>query len=173
MKFKDYFLGRTLVLSSPLPPGEVQSRIDKAAISSLLPFQFGTVGWSRLRAFRLRQRTSLIDYNAKPMLVGRLVEDRDGTRIEANFGATFWMKAFFVWWYAILVVFFVGAIALGPFQGEDGEAVYFPYLFIPLFAVSPLAMHYALTRGAEYDLEELLAFLEDVANARLVSFSSP
>ena len=108
-----------------------------------------------------------MDYNAKPMLVGRLMENANGTRILASFGATFWMKAFFVYWYVFLLIFSIVAIASGPFIGANGEEVYFPYLMLPLFVVAPIAMHVLFNRGGERELTELLAFLEKAADARL------
>lgn len=173
MGLKDYFVGRRLVLISPLTASEVQARINDSAGSSVLPFSMGTVGWARFGRFRLRQRTSLFDYNAKPMLIGKMIGIPEGTRIEANFGATLWMKAFLVFWYAFLALWTVIAIATGPFEGNQGDLAYFPYLMVPLFAVMPIGMHYLFNHSAEKDLKVMLRFLDTAAKARIDVIATP
>lgn len=166
MRFKDYLVGRKLVLFSRHSPAEVGERINGAAGSTISPFSFGVVGWARFGRVRLRVRSSLLDYNAKPMLVGKLVEDPAGTRFEARFGATLWMKAFVIYWYLFLAIFAVFSLIYGPFRGAEGEAIYSPYLMLPVFAVAPLAMHYLFATGSEDELDTMVDFLAKEAGFR-------
>ena len=100
MRVREFLFGREVELRSPLSPDELRSRINGAAGWMFWPFQSDrivggiTFGW-----MRLRYMSGPFEYNAKPVLSGRVQADLSGSHIRARFGASVSTRFFFVLWY--------------------------------------------------------------------------
>ncbi len=168
MRIGEYLVGRKLELRSPLSPDEVSKRINAAA--SLIYRPFGlceVIGGSYFGFVRLGFFTSDLQYNASPVLFGRLQERLGSTEIRARFGAPIWVKVIFGIWsfvfFLALWVLLFSPAGLAP--GADWRAL---SIIVPLLIILPVAMHLIGTRNSESELERILEFLSDYAEARPV-----
>lgn len=168
MRMGEYFIGKKIVLNSLLPRAEVQRRINAASGSMFWPFGFyRVVGGARLGFVRLRYQSHPFEYNAKPIVSGRIYEHLGGTKIRAKFGGPVWVKVFFVVWYSLLSLMAFG-IAMNPSGIEPvGETIIL--IVFPFFFLAPLIMHFVFTRDSDEDLGRILEFLEHEAEAKSAS----
>ena len=163
MRVREFLFGREVELRSPLSPDELRSRINGAAGWMFWPFQSDrivggiTFGW-----MRLRYMSGPFEYNAKPVLSGRVQADLSGSHIRARFGASVSTRFFFVLWYVFLATMFIAIWALPAAKGVQP----FPWPIAMVFFVLPAAMHLFFTRDASRDLRCILAFLEEYAEVR-------
>ncbi|MFM5895225.1 MAG: hypothetical protein ACKOQM_12455 [Novosphingobium sp.] len=162
----ELMFGRELELYSPLRPDELRDRINGSTGSMFWPFQVHKiVGGISLGWMRLRYQSSPFEYNAKPVLSGRMQADLSGTRIRARFGASATTKLFFVFWYSVLAIIMV-SLGAQPRMQPGQEPV--PWPFILIFVILPAAMHLLLTRNASRDLERILRFLAEQGQITVV-----
>jgi hypothetical protein len=167
MRLADYFFGVRRQLHSPAPPRIIADRINAAAGSALWPFTSGVVGGVWLGHLRLRFRTSLFEYNAKPVLVGRVRETPSGSCLHLNYRAPAWVYAFDLVWYGFLgfvVLLMLGQVGARNPDLQAGE-LFTAWAILILLLIAPLVMHYLGTRRSNEDLECLLEFLSRQANA--------
>lgn len=170
MRLRDYFVGIPVRLHSQLSPRIVAERINAAAGSTLWPFTTGVVGGVWLGSVRLRFRSSFAEYNAKPVLAGRLREGRSGSVLALRYRAPCWVYVFDVFWYSVLSL-----VALMPLfaqmnldlTGADFAAL---YGILAAMAVFPFVLHYFGTRNSDDELTYLLEFLAEHADARPRTF---
>ncbi|MFN2099111.1 hypothetical protein [Altererythrobacter sp. MF3-039] len=164
MNLIDYFRGRRLLLRSPLSKEEAKRRINAASGPPFWPFRSGVRG--RVWGEHLRLSYTdfwLIDYNAKPILAGRLHNALGSCELFVNFRAPAFAYVFFGFWYLFLACMFLASGGL--FSQTAGGP---PLLFISVFLLAPLAMHYGFTRHSEDNLESLLLFLQNEAEFSVV-----
>jgi hypothetical protein len=158
MKLNEYYDGISLEGYSPLSQAECEARIAAAAKSQFNPFAFGTIGWARRGKIYLRRR-SWFEYNAKPVLTGRLEPDGSGCRASLRFRGPLWARIFHVFWYVFLSLIFIGVLA----HPADKNSVKVAGLMIAFLGAAPLVIHYLGTLGAMRELDELLRFLRATA----------
>jgi len=160
MNLIDYFIGRRIVLRSPLSPGEAKARINDAAPLVLWPWSVGVSGRIVGHHLRLSYRAGLMDYNAKPVLAGRVEDNLGSTILRAKYRAPVFVYLFFPFWYGMLLLMAASLVAayLGNSLEPEGW-IGFPILC--LFAVMPIGLHYLFNRNADDELEEIILFLED------------
>ena len=167
MKLSEYFKGQKVIARSSLSPGEVKARINEATPLVPWPWTVGISGRVVGRSVRMNYRTGLIDYNAKPVLAGRLHDDLGATRLEAKFRAPAFAYLFFPFWYFVLLM--MGSVMLmsAPSDHSEPEAwIFFPMLC--LFAIAPIVMHYLFNRNSADQLEEILLFLGNTADFNII-----
>nr|WP_137676870.1 hypothetical protein [Parerythrobacter lutipelagi] len=172
MRVIDYVFGQSVVVDSPLPVDEVQSRINGATPSVFWPFASGVKGKALLGRIRLSfTELWFFDYSAKPILAGKLVDTFGSTRLEAKFGAPVFSLVFFALWYFLLTLMAVGIFVTWLNDGlEPGGRIVFPVLCLLLLA--PALLHYGLTRKAHNDLEAILDFLASEADFEIENWSA-
>lgn len=159
MRIGEYYRGVRIELATKLPPEEVERRINDGAASILTPFATGVVGWARFGAIRLRLRRGLFRNDAKPILAGRIGPDRGGSRLHLVWRGPLPMLVFFPVFYSMLAAFAVMFVAIGQSEPMDPNVRWAILVaFLVMLPVPPLILFLGL-RGAEADLEELLAFL--------------
>ena len=165
MKLIKYFGGESLQLRSSLSAKEVAERINRTAGSSFWPFTVGVVGGVHWGHVRLRFRSSIFEYNAKPVLAGRLCDATGGARLDLKYRAPIWVYFFYSIWYLFLGLIIVGLSSNGmnP-ELTNGDKV-MVFAIFALLLVAPLGMHAIGTRNAESELGELADFLWRTAEA--------
>lgn len=168
MKLRDYYFGKPVTLRSPLRPDEIAERIkDETRVSWwMVPFRTGPVGGVRWGRFRLRYFNSPFQYNAKPLLIGRMERTMTGTVLRLVYRGDTWSRIFFALWYVFLAFFITMVSIFGFDQPLHGAERLMPVGILALFAVVPLIMHAIGTSRSDEDLAELLEFLERVAQAK-------
>ena len=73
------------------------------AASSIRPFDSHTGDGGRLgRSSTLRNVSSSLEYNAKPLLAGRLREARSGSLLTLRYRAPLWVYVFDLVWFCAL-----------------------------------------------------------------------
>lgn len=167
MRLADYFFGVRRQLQSPASARIVADRINEAASSSLWPFTTGVVGGVWSGHLRLRFRTSFLEFNAKPVLTGRLRETPSGSCLDLNYRAPAWVYAFYLAWYLSLgsvILLMLGAIGVRNTDLQGGELASV-WAGLILLLIAPLMFHYLGTRRSDDDLERLLDFLAQQADA--------
>jgi len=157
VRLTDYFAGERLRLCSPLSARAVAERINEAAGSLLWPFATGVVGGVWSGNIRLRYRSSLFEYNAKPVLSGRVREAASGSSLDLRYRAPLWVYGFYLVWYLFLALF-AGLIG----HGWDGATVG----IFSILLVAPLGLHAVGSRRSEEELADLLDFLSQHAEAK-------
>jgi hypothetical protein len=168
MRLKDYFVGIPVRLESRLSPAVAAQRINSAAGSTIWPFTTGVVGRVLLRFIRLRFRSSFAEYNAKPILAGRLRESRSGSVLNLRYRAPASAYALYAFWYG-----FLGVIALSPLFGDaelNAGLTTTDFAIIAaglaVFLVFPVVLHFIGTRNSDDELAEILDFLAQHAEAK-------
>ena len=163
----DYFRGYRSTMTSPLPPDEVARRINEATISRFVLFNEGTIGWARAGRLRLKYRQRFFHYDAKPILAGRIVPDKAGSRLDLNFRAPGWAYAFYPFWFAALLMM-VLVVTFGRLAITGEQSAIFAASFLFLFGF-PVLLHFLGTTKSESEREALTGFLARVAQARVES----
>ena len=165
MRLRDYFAGERFRLRSSLSTRTVAERVNQAAGSTLWPFSTGVVGGIRSGHIRLRYRSSPFEYNAKPVLSGRLQEVPRGSSLDLRYRAPVWVYGFYIVWYLFLAFLIFGLVANGWFpEVTDSEKAQVAAT-IALLLVAPVGLHMFGTRNAEEELSDLLDFLAQHAEA--------
>jgi hypothetical protein len=166
MRLRDYFAGECFRLRSPLSARTVAERINEAAGSALWPFAMGVVGGVWSGHIRLRYRSSLFEYNAKPVLAGRIREAPSGSSLDLRYRAPVLICAFYLIWYLFLAFFAVGFLAnSGASEFTGGDKAMAVAILAMLF-VAPVGLHAVGTRRSEEELAEMLDFLCRHAEAK-------
>lgn len=161
MRIGDYYRGVRIELATKLPPDEVERRINEGAQSILTPFASGVIGWARFGAIRLRFRRSRWFRNdARPILAGHIRPDRGGSLLHLVWRGPVPMLIFFPFFYLILLAFGGIWIAVGVAEAEPMVRAVFATTFLIMLATPALVLLLGV-RGAEADLEALLAFLKE------------
>ncbi|QDH33904.1 hypothetical protein E2E27_05890 [Porphyrobacter sp. YT40] len=161
----DYFTGQRLHLRSPLPAQTAAQRINDAAGSMFWPFAMGVVGGVWLGNVRLQYRSSPFEYNAKPVLAGRLRDVASGSSLELRYRAPLWVYGFYFVWYLFLTL--VGAVLIGNgwapdiTSAEKAMAVGITGLLL----VVPIVLHAVGTRRSGDELAAILDFVSSNINA--------
>lgn len=165
MHLRDYLSGKLFRLHSPLAARTIARQINKAAGSALWPFATGVVGGVWSGHVRLRYRSSLFEYNAKPVLAGRLKETPSGSNLNLRYRAPAWVYVFYLVWYLIIVLLIIGLLTNGWFrQVAGGDKA----MIISIFAVlliAPVALNALGTRRSDEELADMLEFLAQHAMA--------
>lgn len=170
MGFVEYFRGRRVRLHSPLPSSQVAKRINAASDSRIFFVSGGVKGEVRRNYMNLFDASfGIFTYNAKPALIGRLVDTQDGCTIDAQYRAPLWAYAFFFLYYAIVSLFLVVAI-VHAFDGNVQSGGSMPFFMLPVFALAPIAFHY-LFLGSDRSLDRILQLLE--VEAKLTRVDQP
>jgi hypothetical protein len=173
MRLTDYFAGQEVGLRSPLPAREVAERITAAASGSILrhglfaAFRTGVVGriwWGG--HVRLRFRSSILMYGAKPVLAGRLLDTPPGSQLRLRYRAPAQMYVFYPFWYLVLAGLAIG-FSSGGFDPEisGGDKMIFAGMLVAFF-FQPLIFHAIGTRNSEKEFADMVAFLAENAQAR-------
>lgn len=168
MKLRDYYFGKPVTLHSPLRPDEIAERIKAQTKVSwwMRPFQTGPVGGVRWGRLRLRYFNSPFQYNAKPLLIGRMESTMTGTVMRLVYRGDTWSRVFFLLWYVFMAVIAMFFLAAGFDPPLHGAEKLFPLAVLALLAVTPIIMHAIGTSRSDEDLAELIDFLERVAQAK-------
>lgn len=173
MRLRDYFGGKSVRLHSLLSPHTVSERINAAAGSRFWPFTTGVVGGVWAGHVRLRFRSSITEYNAKPVLADRLREGSTGSTLILRYRAPAWAYVFDLFWYSVL-----GLVTFGLLVGgirpdtTSGDLVTAVAVCLTLL-IFPLVMHYVGTRNSDQELRQLLHFLAEHVDAKLEPSQSP
>lgn len=159
MRLRDYFAGQRLYLRSPLRAETVAGRLNKAAGSTLWPFTTGVVGGVWSGHVRLKYRSSLFEYNAKPVLAGRLAGTPTGSSFDLCYRALVWVYAFYLVWYLFLCLCAVLVLSNGSrIDFAASDTTLFTLIFA-ILSVTPIGLHVIGTRHSEKELADLLNFL--------------
>ena len=155
----DYFAGQRLQLCSPLPAGAIAKRINEAAGSMLWPFAMGVVGGVWSGNIRLQYRSSPFEYNAKPVLSGRLKNAVSGSILELRYRAPLWVYCFYLVWYIFLTL--AAAALIGNEWAPDGTVADKAMVIgtIGILSIAPIGLHAIGTRRSGEELSDLLNFL--------------
>jgi len=166
MHLREYFTGQRYRLLSPMSVRTVSERINRAAGSAVWPFTTGIVGGVWSGHIRLRYRSSLFEYNAKPVLSGRLRDVPSGSSLELRYRAPLWVYGFYLFWYLILTFGIVGLIGAGWAPEVTGGGKAMGMGIFAALLVAPPALHAIGTRRSAEELAELLDFLSEQAQAK-------
>ena len=165
VKISDYFFGVPLRLRSSLSSVVVAHRINEAAGSLFWPLSTGVVGGVWSGHLRLRYSSSPFEYNAKPVLSGRVLDATSGSYLELRYRAPVWVYGFYLFWY-LFIALFVAMSSAANWAPEitvgDKEMVFF---MLGGLAVAPLGLHAVGTRHSDKELNSLLDFLSQQAGA--------
>lgn len=161
----DYFAGQRLQLRSPLPARTAAQRINDAAGSMLWPFAMGVVGGVWLGNIRLQYRSSPFEYNAKPVLAGRLQDLASGSTLELRYRAPLWVYGFYFVWYLFLSL--VGVVLIGNGWAPDMTSAEKAMAVgtIVLLLVVPIVLHAVGTRRSDDELATILDFVSSNIDA--------
>lgn len=169
MRLKDYFAGIPVQLQSRLSAEILADRINNAAGSIFWPFNCGVIGGVRFGRVSLRYRSSFFEYNAKPILVGRLREQPFplGAVLTLRYRAPAPIYVFYLFWYSFLSLFgllLVGSVGQRNPDLTSGDLAlsFVGWTFMIIF---PLGLHFFGTRNSDEELSELLDFLAREAEA--------
>jgi hypothetical protein len=168
MRLVDYFFGIRRQLRSPTSARIVADRINEAAGSAFWPLTTGVVGGVLSGHLRLRVKSSFFEYNAKPVLCGRLRELPSGSSMDLSYRAPAWIYPFYLFWYGFLGLIFLMMLGQVGTRNPDlqGEALSTIWVVLILFLIGPIVLHYVGTSRSNEDLECLLDFLAEQADAR-------
>jgi len=168
MNLRDYFIGQEIELRSPLMPEQIEQGIKDALRRPWLsrPFQIGPAGGIWLGRIRLRYQSSFFEYNAKPILIGRVERTPTGSTLRLVYRGRTWFRAFFLFWYVFLAIILTTFAILGTDPPLHGAERLFPFAIMVALAVFPFILHAIGTRNSDDDLDELIVFLGQVADAR-------
>ena len=166
MRLGDYLRGIRLTMTSPLPPHELERRINEATVSRFLPFSKGVSGWARFSRLRLRHRRRMRN-DGQAVLAGRITEGNRGSHLDLRYGAPLPILVFFAFWYAILLGLVLPFLLFGPESTTSSPAdTWLITAFIAFFGIFPLALLFFFRMSADDDLAALVAFLEREVQAQ-------
>lgn len=159
MHLRDYFAGQRLQLRSRLPARAVAKRINDAASTNFSPFGVGVVGGVWSGRIRLKYQSSPFEYNAKPVLSGRLKDVPSGSSLELRYRAPLWVYGFYLIWYLFLTL--VAAVLIGNELAPEVTIADKAMAIgtIGILSITPLGLHAVGTRRSAEELSELLNFL--------------
>ena len=166
MRLRDQFAGQRFRLNSSLPGRTVAERINHGAGSALWPFTTGVVGGVRSGHIRLRYRSSLFEYNAKPVLAGRIRETPRGSSLDLCYRAPIWLYVFFLFWYFFLAFAAVGFLANAWAPRVTGADNALAAAVLAVLLAAPVGLQAVGTRHSEEELSKLLDFLFQYAEAQ-------
>ena len=133
------------------------------------PFRTGPAGGIFFGRVRLRYQSSPFEYNAKPILAGRIDPVSNGSLLRLTYRGRTWFRLFFVFWYLFLAIFAAVLLTVGTDPPLHGTERLFPVVIIGGLAIVPMFMHVIGTRRSEEELDELIDFLRHVAETRPAS----
>jgi hypothetical protein len=168
MTIRDYYFGRRITMRSSLRPDEIQQRIrdDTNVPIWWKPFQVGPVGRVRWGRLKLRFASSPFQYNAKPILVGLIERTMTGSTLRLAYRGSTWSRIFFVIWYGFIALMAVAFSTMEMDPSLRGTERFIPFGLIVLLALVPIGMHLFGTRRSDDELEQLIDFLDRVAQAK-------
>jgi hypothetical protein len=166
MTLRDYFFGQHIVLRSPLRPSAIAKRINEQAGSPLWPFNVGVVGRSWWGRLRLRYSSSPMQYNAKPLLSGRIEDAPLGSTLRLAYRGPLTMLPLLLIWYGFLSYITAMLIRYGFGPADDESSPVFAVVILTTMWLAPAVMHLIGTRNADEELTELLDFLENTVEAK-------
>ena len=164
LNLRDYFLGRPVVLRSPLSPEAVSERIKANAKRWFhAPWYTGPAGGVMFGRLTLRWVSSALEYNAKPILVGTIGEAGIGSTLNLTYRGPTMGRLFLILWYAIFALFgFMVALNGTDPSLQGGDRLFVAMMSVVLVAF-PIGLHLWGTRNSDQELEDLIEFLGDVA----------
>lgn len=166
MRFKDSLVGKKMALRSPLPLHEVTKRINKTSGSIFWPFGSGVVGHAIFGRIHLRYQSGPFEYNAKPILAGKAKDAFGATDLDMAFRSPRWVVAFFVFWYAFLILM-TSLLTYSVVASDNDVGTVLPFFIIlPIFVILPVGIHTIMTWKSEDELALLLDFLEREVQAK-------
>ena len=169
MRIRDYLRGYRVVIQSRLRADEVQRRINAATISSWPPFASGVAGWAHFGRIRLRYRPGFFDYNAGPILAGRIADELGPTQLRLRFRAPLPACFFFAIWYGFFSIFLIVFLLDGAASTTSTADLSTGIGMFLVFLIAPIVIHYVGTRKSDAYFEKIITFLEDVAEAKRMS----
>jgi hypothetical protein len=130
------------------------------------PMANGVGGWSRFNRLSLDWRVPMFSNGSAAKFWGKMREDLGRTEIRGRFGAPRFLQAFVLVWYSVITAMFVSLFAawLGNDMGTSTDVM--GLFIVPAFGLMPLLLILVFNRGAERHFEEILDFLERIAEAR-------
>jgi hypothetical protein len=131
----------------------------------LWPFAMGVVGIVGFGYIRLQYRRSPFEYNAKPVLSGRITDSASGSNLELRYRAPLWAVALYLVWYSVLALVAAVLIENGWPQELPAAAKAMAVSTIGLMLIGPIGLHAVGTRRSDEDLTELINFLSHCAEA--------
>lgn len=164
MKVSEYLKGRRVRLVSPLDPDAVQAAINAHTRSGFQPFGKGVAGWARLGRVRLRYKAGYFDYNAKPVLIGRIENDMGRTRLELSYRAPLKVYGFLLLWLFLFMLPW-NLLSYALTQSPTLSGIAFELGLFLLYLVTPLLVHWFGTMDADEELGHMLEFLRQHAMA--------
>ena len=163
MGLKNYFVGQSFDLVSPLPPEEVKRRLREVGGSII------SVGFRvRVRGNRVRieWRMPLVRDRLAPRFVGRLEDELGRTRLRAKYVPTLWAR---------FLMLFCGLMALGLLSGLSQDYLFGDpppaaernmRLIVIGFLSLPILAEWFASAMSKRDLVDILALLEREAMLR-------
>ncbi|MGB7656602.1 MAG: hypothetical protein WBL74_14100 [Novosphingobium sp.] len=115
---------------------------------------------------RLRYQSSLFEYNAKPVLAGRLRKASSGSRLQLRYRAPLWVYGFYLFWYSLLIsvaAAFIGQVWAPEITGGDKVMA---IGIVMILLAAPLGLHAVGTRDSEEELAIILDFLAKHVEAK-------
>jgi hypothetical protein len=167
MKLSAYFKGKRVKLRSPLAPDAISKSINAKSGSIFWLFGEGVTGWAAMGWVRLRYRSGYFEYNAKPVLVGRIRDDLGGSILDLRYRAPLFSYLLFLLWYGFLISFCYAA-ALNMRDAESVASGLIPIAFAVIFMLIPVGMNAVGTMNADSELDWLLNFLNETAETTLM-----
>lgn len=151
-------------LISPLDHRTVQAAITANTQAPFWPFATGAVGWARMGWVRLGYKSGFFDYNAKPVLVGRVEADMGRTVLDLRYRAPLKVYGFLVLWFLFMILPW-RILSDAASHSLSLETVGWELGFFLLYLLAPLGVHWFGTLDADQELELLLEFLRQHAKA--------
>jgi hypothetical protein len=152
MRLRDYFLGESVRLALPLPPGECRraGRLVIAPAWSSVSTLIGFVLLSALAMFGMPLAMRLTDM-PEPALHRRFVPDGGGAMLVARYRAPNWLIPGMIGWHVVLT----GAVVLIALPNAlRYQGAFLPVIVLLGLMVLPWAVLLFRLDGAEERLEE-------------------
>jgi hypothetical protein len=108
---------------------------------------------------RLRYRSFVFEYNAKPVLSGRIQDAPSGSTLDLRYRAPAWVYAFYLFWYLFLVFIAVALLANDWAAELTGRDKAMAVAIVAVFLVAPVGLHAVGTRRSDEELADLMDFL--------------
>ena len=157
MGLKNYFVGRSFDLVSPLPPEEVKRRLREVGGSMI------SVGFRvRVRGNRIRieWRMPLVRDRLAPRFIGRLEDELGRTRLRAKYVPTLWAR-FLMLFCSLMVLGLLSGLAAGYLFGDPPQAAERNMqLIVSGFLSFPILAEWFASAMSKRDLGDILALLE-------------
>lgn len=170
MRLSEYWRGIPVTLTTPFAADAAAEKINAAAGSVLSPFASGIIGWARAGRLRLGCRPSIFSYNGRPLLTGRILPDRAGTRLELAYRGPVLARLMFP---LLVLIILAAGVAIAASGGLDAVSGLLIGLTPLVGLILALAAHAFLIRNAETELALLVDFLKHAIGAEEVRGSRP